>query len=86
MLTDDNADCADLDKSNAQVINGQFLTIGINLLSNNLNYRYPVLIRRDRGTYFRMKAVLLRCIAILPFKGDGKVALRGKRQLITDFH
>ncbi len=26
MLTDDNADCADLDKSNAQVINGQFLT------------------------------------------------------------
>ncbi len=24
--TDDNADCADLDKSNAQVINGQFLT------------------------------------------------------------
>lgn len=23
--TDDNADCADLDKSNAQVINGQFL-------------------------------------------------------------
>ncbi len=25
MSTDDNADCADLDKSNAQVINGQFL-------------------------------------------------------------
>ncbi len=25
--TDDNADCADLDKSNAQVINGQFLII-----------------------------------------------------------
>ena len=24
--TDDNADCADLDKSNAQVIDGQFLT------------------------------------------------------------
>ena len=23
--TDDNADCTDLDKSNAQVINGQFL-------------------------------------------------------------
>lgn len=23
--TDDNADCADLDKSNVQVINGQFL-------------------------------------------------------------
>ena len=27
-LTDDNADCADLDKSNAQVINGQFLMVG----------------------------------------------------------
>jgi len=27
MLTDDNADCADLDKSNAQVINGQFLSV-----------------------------------------------------------
>ncbi len=25
--TDDNAGCADLDKSNAQVINGQFLSI-----------------------------------------------------------
>ncbi len=24
--TDDNADCTDLDKSNAQVINGQFLS------------------------------------------------------------
>ncbi len=24
--TDDNADCADLEKSNAQVINGQFLS------------------------------------------------------------
>ncbi len=26
MSTDDNADCANLDKSNAQVINGQFLS------------------------------------------------------------
>ena len=26
MPTDDNADCADLDKSDAQVINEQFLT------------------------------------------------------------
>ncbi len=26
MLTDDNAGCADLDKSNAQVINAQFLS------------------------------------------------------------
>ena len=27
--TDDNADCTDLDKSNAQVINGQFLSITV---------------------------------------------------------
>jgi len=27
--TDDNADCTDLDKSNAQVINGQFLSTDV---------------------------------------------------------
>ncbi|MDE6925599.1 MAG: hypothetical protein K2P59_10130 [Acetatifactor sp.] len=31
--TDDNGDCADLDKLNAQVINGQFLRSGV---TNNL--------------------------------------------------
>ncbi len=33
MATDDNADCADLDKSNAQVIFGQFLTEGMRVYS-----------------------------------------------------